>query len=174
MRPIARPQGFTLIELLASLAVAAIALGIGVPAFSALVSNMRTQSALGVVSSSLALARMDAISRGRVVALCPSADGLHCSGGQDWTRGWLVYTDADRDGQPADGEVLRRLDPLPAPLSLRSTAGRLKIRFQPSGWASGTNVTLNLCDGATPKARLILNNAGRVRVERGRADCPGA
>jgi type IV fimbrial biogenesis protein FimT len=157
-----------------TLAVASIVVVFGAPAIAEFTGRWRAPAAVAQVSSALAVARIAAVSRGHIAVLCPSTDGAHCSGGQDWSSGWLVYVDADADGEPGEGEVLRRVDALPDRLTLTSSAGRGRLRFQPSGWASGTNVTLNLCAGETPRARVILNNAGRVRVERDRAECPHA
>ena len=169
-----RECGFTLLELIVTLAVASIVLGVGAPALSAFTARMQATTAVGDMSASLALARIEAVSHGRIAILCPSNDGGHCSGGRDWSSGWLVYLDTDGDGEPGDGEILRHVDSLPGTVRMRSSAGRARLRFQPSGWASGTNVTLNVCSGATPRARVILNNAGRVRIERDRADCTDA
>jgi type IV fimbrial biogenesis protein FimT len=174
MRPNRRQRGFTLLEMIAALLIGSLLVGVGAPALSAFKVRMQVRAALADVSASLALARITAVSHGRAAMLCPSADGVRCSGGQEWSDGWLVYVDANGDGDPASGEIVRYVARLPADLSLRSTAGRGRLRFQPTGWASGTNVTLNLCTGETPRARVILNNAGRVRVERDRADCPHA
>jgi type IV fimbrial biogenesis protein FimT len=167
-------RGFTLLELIVTLAVASIVLGVGVPALSTFTARMGANAAVGDISASLALGRIGAVSHGRVAVLCPSSDGTQCSGGSDWSSGWLVFVDSNGDGEPGTSEIARRIGALPAGLALRSSAGRGRLRFQPSGWASGTNVTLNLCSGETPRARVILNNAGRVRVERDRADCPHA
>ncbi|TZF91831.1 GspH/FimT family pseudopilin [Cognatilysobacter lacus] len=174
MRPALQTRGFTLVELVITLAVASTILAIGVPAVSGLTSRMRANSALADATSSLALARIEAVSRNRVVELCPSGDGTRCSGGQDWSSGWIVFLDGDGDGQPSSGDIVSRIEAVPRGLSLRSTVGRERIRFQSTGWASGTNLTLNLCAGPTARARVIVNNAGRVRVERDRADCPRA
>jgi Tfp pilus assembly protein FimT len=46
------------------------------------------------------------------------------------------------------------------------SAGRTRIRYQPTGFAPGTNLTIKLCDPASDQARaVIVSNPGRPRVD---------
>lgn len=174
-----RPGGFTLIELCVTTAVVAVVAALAAPSVA---QAWRTANALTTyhgITSSLALARGMAISRGHPVTLCPSHDGQTCSGGVDWSRGWIVYLDRGRSGQPLNASAVLEVNPALKPgFVLRSSAGRQRIRYLPYGWASGSNVSLALCSAGDSRllGKVVVNNAGRTRVEQaaGEVDCPGA
>lgn len=159
-------RGFTLIELITVLAVLAIVAGLAAPPLSAAVKSHRAAAAASELQNSLALARLSSIARSQVVTTCPSRDGLQCTGDTDWSVGWIVFADRDRKMQPKADNLLIRHEPIPAGIAFQSSAGRTYVRFQPSGFASGTNLTVAACASGLPGVRLVMNNAGRVRVER--------
>ena len=175
-----RPKGFTLVELMAALAVAAILAAVAVPGMTLAWQRANTLQALHATTSSLALARSLAVSRGHPVTLCPSHDGTSCSGGQDWSRGWIVFLDSARTLQPGSQDlIVETAGAIRGNLALRSTAGRSRIRYLPHGWASGSNASLHLCSGNGSEdllATIVINNAGRTRTERPteKRPCPGS
>lgn len=175
-----RQAGFTLIELLVAGSVLAIVMGLGAPSVSRAVERVRTANAMHELTAALALARMEAIRRNRPVTVCPSLDGRTCRGGPDWTSGWLVFVDARRSGQPGSSDAVIRQSDAPSGLQIRATAGRRHVRFNPGGWSPGSNVSLRACsaDGDRWLGSVIVNNAGRSRVERAPGDraapCPFA
>jgi type IV fimbrial biogenesis protein FimT len=167
-----RPKGFTLLELLTTLAVASTVVGIGVPAFNRALQAHKASAILSGLTASLATARIAAVSRNQSVVVCPSQDGTTCSGGVDWTPGWIIFPDLDRDRSRSASEPLLRHEPGGVgSLQVQATAGRRAIRFQPGGWAEGSNVTLSLCAGTERVARVIVNNAGRARTDRTSGTC---
>lgn len=160
--------GFSLVELLAVLAVLAVILA-SAPSMAHLVRQARVQGSFHAMSSSLALARLSAISRGHPVTLCPSMDGTGCTAGSDWSGGWIVYLDRGRKNQPRNvGDVIEVSSALRGGLTLRTSPGRHRIRYQPSGWAYGSNLTLTLCTQRPGNlaGSVVVNNAGRSRIER--------
>ena len=175
MAPSRRMRGTTLVELMAALAVLAVVLGFGAPLVSRWGARIRADGTASEVVSSLAYARITAVSRNEAVTLCPSADGERCTSGTDWSVGWIAYADPLHGDQPATPDrVLHRFGALPASIRLTSTSGRPRVRFQPEGWAAGTNVTLQLCVGGQPTTQVVLNNAGRARVDHATGRCPSA
>jgi type IV fimbrial biogenesis protein FimT len=162
-------RGFTLIELLTALAVAAILLSVAVPAFAELQRRARSASAYSDLTLSLAAARLLAVRLGEPVSMCPSVDGRHCADSTDWSQGWIVFADPGRDEQPATASAIRhRGEGVAGTLVVRSTSGRKLVRFQPTGWAYGSNLSLRLCSRVSGRllGKVILNNAGRPRTER--------
>ena len=90
-----RSQGFTLIELLVTLAILAIIAVIAAPSLQNFVLNNRIRSQAAALTSSLAFARTEAITRSTRVVTCPgSASG--CNGTQ-WESGWVVFVDTNND-----------------------------------------------------------------------------
>ena len=90
-----RSQGFTLIELLVTLAILAIIAVIAEPSLQSFVLNNRIRSQAAALTSSLAFARTEAITRGTNVVTCPgSASG--CNDTQ-WESGWVVFVDTNND-----------------------------------------------------------------------------
>lgn len=172
-----RPQGLTLVELVSTLAVLVTLLTVGVPAFAGLQQRIRVATTFHLLSTSLASARIAAVKHGGAVAVCPSSDGRTCHGQPVWDDGWILFRDPANVGQPlAADDVLQVFDGVRGGLALRSTRGRVRVRFTPDGWAYGSNISIRLCDVRGERRHLgsvVVNNAGRTRSERLEATaCP--
>ena len=98
--------GYTLIELMTTLLVAGVVLGIGIPAFNQFVSTNRMASGVNDLTSSLHLARTEAVKRRVNVTMCPSAnpmaDSPVCDNGGSFADGWIVFIDCTV-AAPPDG-----------------------------------------------------------------------
>lgn len=162
-----RAGGFTLAELMICVALLGILLGLGLPAFTSVIERVRVVNGFHALTASLMTARMAAISHGVPVTVCPSADGLRCRDDLVWDQGWLVYVDPARQSQPAHaGAIVQHVMPAHAGILIRSTLGRHRVRYQPSGWSGGNNLTLRVCVGrpARHAGDVIVNLAGRPRT----------
>jgi type IV fimbrial biogenesis protein FimT len=95
-----RSRGFTLIELIIALTFGAIILVAAIPAFVTLLDRNEIGSASDQLYASLATARSEAVKRRGAVRVCPSSDSNSCRGDGIWSDGWLVFADADGNGQP--------------------------------------------------------------------------
>lgn len=176
MRTRSRQSGITLIETTCALAVASILAGLAAPSMQQWRQRASADGLIASLTADIALARMSAISRGVTTVVCPSVDASSCDKTADWSDGWIAFLDTNRDrAHQPDEELISVAQARRIPtLSLASTAGRRTIRLFPSGMGYGSNLTVTAClDGAT-HARLVMNNAGRVRVERPRGSvaCP--
>lgn len=164
------PSGFSLVEAMTALAILAVIVTVGIPSFARVQQRWRAAAILHETTASLALARLEAVKRGTTVVLCPSHDGHRCRTDGIWEDGWLIATENRRDRSL--GARVRHIVPSAGTLRLRGTAGRPRLRFEPTGWSAGSNATLRLCDAGTLLGKVVLNNGGRARIER--ADRPSA
>ena len=165
----ARAKGLTLSELLVAIAVAALLVTLGLPAFMGTFERVRVHGAFSALTASLASARLAAVSRGRAVSVCPSRDGKLCRRDLIWEEGWIVFVDPARNGVPSGADaILQHVIPSLSGISIRSTVGRHLVRYQPSGFSAGSNVTLRLCRTADRQelGKVVVNNGGRARSER--------
>jgi type IV fimbrial biogenesis protein FimT len=156
----------TLIELAMGVAIAGILLGITLPSLADAMEGSRAASARNDLLASLTLAGTRAALAGTRAVICPGSAASGCSNEADWSRGWLVFLDANASRELEGGErVLREQAPLPGRVRLRSTSGRVRIVFQGNGGNAGSNVTFTLCDGrgAARAQALVLANDGRLR-----------
>lgn len=168
--------GFTVIEMMVSLSVLAVILTLAVPSFHRFVQQQRLTATTNHLVAQLQFARGQAISRGSLVAACPSRDGRRCTGGNRWEEGWIVYLDPDKAGQPAGPQdVLRVVQAMPE--HVIHSGGRHRVRFRPSGVAYGTNLTIRVCPRreAESARAVVVSNPGRVRAVRDidPTTCPG-
>lgn len=162
-------SGFTIIELILALAVAAVLMSVALPSMRDLQQRQRIVSAANELVAHINLARQHAVLKREIAVMCPSFDGATCTGDNRWEHGWIVFRDPDRNRAPdRPGDVLRVASGMPA--LLIDSAGRTRIRYMPSGAASGTNLTIKLCDTSFPdqSRAVIVSNPGRPRV----ADLP--
>ena len=169
-------QGFTLMESLTVVAILAAVAALAMPVMASIHQRARTSAALHLLTASLATARIMAVSKRRSVTICPSRDGSSCRADLNWDAGWIIYLDPGREAQPASSALVMQHSDGPKGVTIRSTAGRHRVRYLPNGMSSGTNVSLSLCSTADTRliGRVFINNAGRTRSERpaALAACP--
>lgn len=165
-------MGFTLIELLVTLSVASILLTMAVPNYRVFVQDSLLITQVNSFSSAITLAKNEAIKRSGSATVCPSTNGTGCTGGTDWSNGWIVFADADSDGAVDAGEEMIYVG---SALSGGNTlsSGRPRITFAASGFSLGFNTTFSLCDsrGISSSRALVLSNQGRLRTEVGTGAC---
>jgi type IV fimbrial biogenesis protein FimT len=161
-----RSRGVTLVEQVMVVAILAVLAGMASPSLAGLVRHARVQSAQMDLLEALGYARGEAVLRRTRVLFCPSLDRIHCSEDNRWDGGWLVGVDSDRDNQP-DGAPLR-VGEAHARLLILSSAARRHVTFLPDGSASGSNLTLLICnrEHAGEALGVVVSNAGRARGSR--------
>jgi type IV fimbrial biogenesis protein FimT len=95
--------GFTIVELMVSLAVAAILLGLAVPAFNDFVRQRTLSAQVNDFVLAVTYARSEAIRRGGLVSVRAAAPAA----GNEWGGGYCVVVGTSGD---CDGDVLRRFE----------------------------------------------------------------
>jgi len=162
-----RTRGFTLTELLVMLAIIAVLATLAAPGFGTLIGRSQVRAARDVLTTSLNQARIAAVNRGGHVVACPSPGGGRCGHTTDWHPGWILFDDLDHDrSRSADEPLLAVAQVRTAGLAIVASSGRLAIDYRPDGSASGTNVTLTICDrhsGANGASTVVVSPSGRIR-----------
>jgi type IV fimbrial biogenesis protein FimT len=156
-----------------AIAVVAILLGLGVPAFSSIGTNNRIAAESGNLVAALTLARSEALKRGVRVSVCAAGAGADaCAEGADWSNGWIVFADdfgaagvidesdvpLQNWGGPAGGVVIAT-DALSVSFSRRARAE----------FAEQFTVSKAGCSG-NQQRQIDVTIAGRVGLAR--QDCP--
>ena len=162
-----KPQGFTLYELLITAFLVSILAGLAIPSFTDLFARQRQRTEIDALFHAVHLARKESIMRRKVVSLCPSIDGRLCTPSRDWSSGWLMFENKDRDSPPrvdADEPVLLTHT---TPSEVRIVANRQGFTFRAT-FLRATNGTIVVCEPNSriiPKA-LVISYTGRPRVAR--------
>ncbi|HET7570471.1 MAG TPA: GspH/FimT family pseudopilin [Gammaproteobacteria bacterium] len=160
-----RNKGFTLIELMVTIAVAAILVTAGVPAFNQFVQENRMAAQVNSLVRALNIARSEAVSERTTTVVCASSDQMKCI--TDWNKGWIVFADKNGDGKVESGELLHVFPAIDGNNTLTATLGATTIGYDPSG-ISTTSGTFTLCDAHNTSARaVIVSPAGAVRTAAG-------
>jgi type IV fimbrial biogenesis protein FimT len=175
MKLIRGQSGLTLVELMVTLAVMSIVLMAAGPSFVSYMKDNRRTTYLNELVSSLNLARSEAAKSNRVVAFCPSSNGVDCAG-DNYDAGWIVFRNDDDDQPPQvdGGEVILRTHegtPL-AGTSLHATGGvATGINFLASG-RPRTFGDITYCDDRGPShARsVVVNLVGVIMTSEKHAD----
>jgi type IV fimbrial biogenesis protein FimT len=168
------PRGFSLLEALIVMAISAIGLAIGVPSYRGMMENQRTSSTMHLLTAYMASARGTAISYRIPTVVCPSNRAGGCRTDGDWSQGWLMFFDADGNGQPDAREDILRDENAPLHPSMRlvSSSGRPQLRYLSDGRSAGSNLSVRLCRDGVLLGQVIVNNVGRVRSERASGSKP--
>lgn len=158
-------RGVSLYELLVTLAVIAIVLTVGIPSFADVLARQRQRTELDALFHAVHLAKKESIVRNRIVTICASRDAVQCDSSTDWSGGWLMFENTDKD-EPArvdDGEPILRQHVVEPTVQLKSNRRSYTFR---STQKRATNGTIVACDRASrilPRA-LVLSYTGRPRI----------
>lgn len=94
-------RGFTLLELIIVLAIGVILITVAVPGMNKMVANSRLSNETNHVVRHLLLARVQAVTTMKTIVVCSSDDPRYapaCDGYlDDWSNGWIIFQDLDRD-----------------------------------------------------------------------------
>ncbi|TSE18554.1 Type II transport protein GspH [Tepidimonas alkaliphilus] len=168
-----RSHGLSWVSVLVALALWALLAAWAWPAWQAWLARQRLERVATILQTDLALARSAALLRHRAVTLCPSVDRQRCTPTTDWSSGWLIFVDGNRDGRRQEDEAILRVQneaARPHRLRFVATDGRY-VLYLPNGrayLASGAfqaGAWLICVHGHPDGERLVLNAVGRVRRE---------
>lgn len=175
-------KGYSLIEVMVVLALVGAIPVLATSAFSAILNSSRINSGAEAIFNSLHLTRSEAVKRNSRVVMCKSSTGLECTDAGDWHQGWIVFHDANNNGEvDADEDIVYRELALTTQLKL-SGNGPVKdyVSYGPTGktklvsgaFQAGT-FTVCLQSGGVSDARLVvINSSGRPRLDKAKlAQC---
>jgi type IV fimbrial biogenesis protein FimT len=172
-------RGHSLIELLAVVCLVGVLATVAVPAMSSMMGSIQLTSTTNGFFSHILLARSEAIKRNSRVALCKSSEGISCAATGGWEQGWIVFHDINNNGTREDTEPIMQRE-LALPASLRLT-GNLNVAHYLSfastgaaklvggGFQAGTLTVCQYSAGGSMARQIVLNAAGRPRVQKGSA-----
>lgn len=163
-----KANGFTVIELVVSMAIAAVLIGVGLPAFNGFIVQQRLTADANSFAGAIAYARSESTRRGATVSL----QAMGADNGNEWGEGYCVIV-----GTPGNCNVpLRVYDP--AELATINGQGALDgvstLSFNGRGlFTLGATGQLDLCSNDTledPGRQLDLSVIGRLNISE--LDCP--
>lgn len=175
-----RQKGFTLVELLITIVVISILLATAVPSFMQAIKNNRVTGQANSFVVSTQMARNEAVKRGAGTTICAAnADMDACSGSNDWSTGWIIFSDLNRDGAintntgtATSGTTCLEtedclLGTIDGPEKITLTAGNSDIRFLPTGQTANGPVTFTLkaddCEHSQER-NIIITLQGHTSV----------
>ena len=149
-------QGVTLIQLLYALALLGVLVQIGVPAYTAMSSDLQRQAVAQHLAQALRSARSEALLRNGPVSL-EAIDG-------NWSNGWRMGTEEEGVLQEyrASGQIRVVGN---QPLARQVRFGGLGVPEQSGGFQAGT---LHVCEGPGQRSlyQVVLSRTGRVSMRR--------
>ena len=157
--------GFSLYELLLALTLIAVLVGIGLPSFGAMAARNRISVEINALFHAIHLARKESIMRRQVVSICPSVDSRTCRSENDWSQGWIMFNNRDRDSPPQrdPSEPLLRVHLVDDTVTISANRRTFTLRSTQKRATNGTFVVCDRAARAVPKA-LVVSYTGRPRA----------
>lgn len=178
-----RKKGFTLIELMVVISIIAIALAIAVPSMTTFMRNAELTSVSNSLLASINTARSEAMKRG-MNAMVKPIDST------DWRKGWIVFVDVARDGDPTNTTNIRISSQSEIPGYFDVTG--FNVKFDASGYAKATTSPTHTANGSfiikrndlsgteqlDQTRKVVISLTGRVRTCKPKSttdsDCPNS
>jgi len=160
-------KGLTLLELMIVLSVLTILVSLASPSLNTLFRKQQVAGESNILFTLIYFARSEAIKRNTVVTICKSDDATQCGG--DWTDGWIVFADVDKDGSRDVGDALISSGKIDENYTLSWSAygSSNYIRFTSNGLTLSQNGSFKLCpsDLDLRFARaVVISKTARVRL----------
>jgi type IV fimbrial biogenesis protein FimT len=172
----ANNQGYSLIEVMLVLALVGTIPALATSAFTAIVNSSRINSGAEAIFNSLQLTRSEAAKRNSRVVMCKSSTGLECADSGDWHQGWIVFHDANNNGEVDAGEeIVYREAPLGKQLKLSgngpvkdyvSYSAFGKTKLTSGAFQAGTFTICLQSAGKTDARTVVINSSGRPRMDK--------
>ncbi len=171
-------RGVTLVELMTALAVLAILATAATPGMQSLINGNRLRAAANETIATFQSARIEAIRANRRMVACMTTapDAAVPSCGAAGATGWIVFQDADRNGQFGAGERLVRRASVTGNVQLLGSAALgSRITFNADGMArdAGGNLLNAAASVCLPTTRpqdnvsnISIGAGSRIRVSR--------
>jgi type IV fimbrial biogenesis protein FimT len=130
-------KGFTLTEMIVVTAIVSIMLGIAIPSYKYLTTSYRMSAEINNLVGDLQFARGEALREGGFVTVCISSDGANCTGGANWGRGWIVFSDPNNDAAvEANERVLKVQSAFTGTTPDTFNSGVAAVTFNREGFAA--------------------------------------
>ncbi|HIC20746.1 MAG TPA: hypothetical protein EYO66_02710, partial [Gammaproteobacteria bacterium] len=132
--------GVSLIELLVACLVIAVLSGLAIPSYQALAERSQRNATARLLIADLNWSRTEALANSTRLYLCPGQNSDRCRSRADWSQGWSIFADQNRDGQLEPNELLLlRILPLNNSISVHfRKPGYLFYKNDGSAWPNGT------------------------------------
>ncbi|MBS7807511.1 GspH/FimT family pseudopilin [Variovorax sp. PCZ-1] len=177
VKPAKLAQGFTLIELMVTIAILAIVTTLAAPSMVSFVARWQLSNAVNTFTSSMKLARSEAVKRGRSAFMCRTTNGTTCTagGGRLWATGWIVYVDNDNSSSLTANDTTIWVQQNLTAIDTISSSNFTEIQFTPAGTLrngqGAQGLTFNWDNGGVHKRGLCISFSGRTRLVAEQADC---
>lgn len=163
IRPQRRQRGFTIIELMLTLIVLVILVAIGAPSMRGSIIRNRLVGQSSDLAGDLQLARNEAFRRQQHVVMC-AANTSYTACASDWTVGWIVYVDSNRDAQYTTGEeILRVHQALPTGIAVTVTPTDVRAYYRTTGMPDATR-SFTICQTGYLGRVVSISVTGRTSV----------
>lgn len=173
--------GFTAIELLIVITILAVLTAMAVPSFGPMIERWRTNQAVNNITSTIYVARSEAIKRGGRVSVRKIANGTDgcsfASTNQEWSCGWIIFVDADENGNLDAGEEILQSFQMPTSVNVMNNNSAASFRFDRWGRTNNINaasfaIVPRAGGVASPAATAVcVSSGGRVRVVKESVTC---
>ncbi len=138
-----RHAGFTLVELIVTMGVVGILALVAAPNMSTMMNASRVSAAASELTSSLQLARSEAIRRNTRVTVCASSNGTSCDNSAAWAR-WIVHGE---DRTTGVDEVIKDHS---QPGNIQVSGPAAGVVFRPSGLVDAPSTVTACVPAANP------------------------
>lgn len=156
-----KQKGFNLAEMMTTLAITSILSATAVPAFDGIIERSQLDAAKSEMSSSLALARSEAISRNLNTAICKST-GSTCDNSVSWNQGWIVFVDENNNGTRDNAEELLYVNQVGlGKVRVINDAQVSNVRFRSDGSVINSG-SINVCAGSDTGLNIAITPVGRT------------
>lgn len=164
--------GMSLLEALIIITIIAIMSSMTIPAYSSVVEAQQRMTSLHSLHHVTSLARSEAIKRNQHIAICPSMNGHSCLRSKDYSKGWIMFVNTDRDTpvQRDEAEIIVKHGNALKNSRFSLLANRYAFIFRPMG-KRNTNGTFILCPildkdkNSNKYQSVVISYTGRPRIE---------